>query len=85
MIMTVHAFNPQGPFRMPEVSVRGALDRVVDRMRTGRAARRAAADRRARVRQIRDEIARLPADIALDLRIYPGDAEELAEQDCGDR
>lgn len=32
----------------------------------------------ARYRQIRDEIARMPLDVALDLDIYPGDAERIA-------
>jgi len=31
-------------------------------------------------RQTRNEIANLPADIALDLGIYPGDAERLARE-----
>jgi hypothetical protein len=39
--------------------------------------REAAALRAAYVRT-RDEIARMPRDIALDLDIYPGDAERLA-------
>jgi hypothetical protein len=32
----------------------------------------------ARYRQTRDEIANLPLDVALDLDIYPGDAERIA-------
>ncbi|MDZ7906804.1 MAG: hypothetical protein U5N10_00160 [Gemmobacter sp.] len=39
-----------------------------------------AARNHARYRQTRDEIARLPMDIALDLNIYPGDAERLARE-----
>lgn len=31
-------------------------------------------------RQTRDEIANLPLDIALDLDIYPGDAERIARE-----
>ena len=31
-------------------------------------------------RQTRNEIANLPADIALDLGIYPGDAERIARE-----
>ena len=31
-------------------------------------------------RQTRDEIANLPADIALDLGILPGDAEKIARE-----
>jgi uncharacterized protein YjiS (DUF1127 family) len=37
-----------------------------------------AAANHALYRQTRDEIASLPADIALDLGIYPGDAEQIA-------
>jgi uncharacterized protein YjiS (DUF1127 family) len=40
----------------------------------------AAARDRARVRQTRNEIARMPLDVALDLGIYPGDADELARK-----
>ncbi len=32
----------------------------------------------ARYRKTRDEIANLPLDVALDLDIYPGDAERIA-------
>lgn len=39
-----------------------------------------AARDRARYRQTRDEIARMPLDVALDLGIYPGDAEKIARQ-----
>jgi uncharacterized protein YjiS (DUF1127 family) len=39
-----------------------------------------AARDRARYRRTRDEIARLPIDIALDLGIYPGDADRIARQ-----
>ena len=34
----------------------------------------------ARFRQIRDEIARMPLDVALDLDIYPGDADRIARK-----
>ncbi|MBT9245028.1 hypothetical protein KM031_01520 [Gemmobacter fulvus] len=37
-----------------------------------------AARNHARYRQTRDEIARLPMDVALDLGIYPGDAHHIA-------
>lgn len=37
-------------------------------------------DQYARYRQTRDEIARMPLDVALDLDIYPGDAERIARQ-----
>lgn len=40
----------------------------------------AAARDRARYRQTRNEIARIPLDVALDLGIYPGDAEDLARK-----
>lgn len=40
----------------------------------------AAARTRARYRRTRDEIARMPIDIALDLGIYPGDAESIARK-----
>jgi uncharacterized protein YjiS (DUF1127 family) len=40
----------------------------------------AAARDRARFRQTRNEIARMPLDVALDLGIYPGDADELARK-----
>lgn len=32
----------------------------------------------ARYRHTRDEIARMPLDVALDLDIYPGDADRMA-------
>lgn len=35
---------------------------------------------RARYLRTRDEIARMPLDVALDLDIYPGDAERIARQ-----
>jgi uncharacterized protein YjiS (DUF1127 family) len=35
-------------------------------------------DQYARYRRTRDEIARMPLDVALDLDIYPGDAERIA-------
>lgn len=38
----------------------------------------AAARKRADYRRTRDEIARLPLDVALDLNIYPGDADRMA-------
>lgn len=34
----------------------------------------------ARYRKTRDEIANLPLDVALDLDIYPGDAERIARE-----
>ncbi len=34
----------------------------------------------ARYRRIRDEIARMPLDVALDLDIYPGDADRIARK-----
>ena len=37
-----------------------------------------AADKRARFLRTRDEIARMPLDVALDLDIYPGDADRIA-------
>lgn len=37
-----------------------------------------AADKRARFLRTRDEIARMPVDVALDLNIYPGDASRIA-------
>lgn len=37
-------------------------------------------DQYARYRRTRDEIARMPLDVALDLDIYPGDAERIARQ-----
>ena len=46
---------------------------VLSRLRT-------AANNQARYRQTRNEIARMPLDVALDLGIYPGDAEELARK-----
>lgn len=33
-----------------------------------------------RYRQTRDEIARMPLDVALDLDIFPGDAERIARK-----
>lgn len=41
---------------------------------------KAAAERRARFVRTRDEIARLPLDVALDLNIYPGDADRIAHE-----
>ena len=38
------------------------------------------AAKRAAYRRTRDEIARLPLDIALDLDIFPGDAEKIAHK-----
>jgi hypothetical protein len=37
-----------------------------------------AAEKRARYRRTRDEIAQMPLEIALDLDIFPGDAEKIA-------
>ncbi|HOZ34006.1 MAG TPA: hypothetical protein PLM52_14100 [Tabrizicola sp.] len=37
-----------------------------------------AATNYARYRETRDEIANLPLDVALDLGIYPGDADRIA-------
>jgi uncharacterized protein YjiS (DUF1127 family) len=34
----------------------------------------------ARYRRTRDEIARMPLDVALDLDIYPGDAAKIARK-----
>ncbi len=39
---------------------------------------KSAADKRARFIHTRDEIARMPLDVALDLNIYPGDASRIA-------
>jgi hypothetical protein len=39
---------------------------------------RTAAKKRALYVRTRDEIARMPLDVALDLDIYPGDAERIA-------
>jgi uncharacterized protein YjiS (DUF1127 family) len=41
---------------------------------------RAAVQTHARYRQTRDEIARMPPSVALDLGIYPGDAARLARE-----
>jgi uncharacterized protein YjiS (DUF1127 family) len=41
---------------------------------------RARLNDQARYRRIRDEIARMPLDVALDLDIYPGDADRIARQ-----
>ena len=38
------------------------------------------AEKRRRYNQTRREIARLPLDVALDLDIYPGDADRIARQ-----
>lgn len=37
-----------------------------------------AADKRSRFLRTRDEIARMPLDVALDLDIHPGDADRIA-------
>jgi hypothetical protein len=39
-----------------------------------------AAEKRALYVKTRNEIARLPLDVALDLDIYPGDAERIARE-----
>ncbi|MFN7224881.1 MAG: hypothetical protein ACK4MS_12755 [Paracoccaceae bacterium] len=39
---------------------------------------REAANTYARYRKTRDEIANMPLDVALDLDIYPGDADRIA-------
>ena len=49
------------------------MNNVIDMLRT-------AAVNYARYRQTRDEIANLPLDMALDLDIYPGDAERIARE-----
>lgn len=41
---------------------------------------RARLDAERRYRTTRDEIARLPLDVALDLDIYPGDADRIARK-----
>jgi uncharacterized protein YjiS (DUF1127 family) len=41
---------------------------------------RARLNEHARYRRIRDEIARMPLDVALDLDIYPGDADRIARK-----
>jgi uncharacterized protein YjiS (DUF1127 family) len=46
---------------------------VIDMLKT-------AAANYARYRQTRDEIANLPLDVALDIGIYPGDAERIARE-----
>ena len=38
------------------------------------------AAKRAAYRRTRDEIARLPLDVALDLDLYPGDADRIAHE-----
>lgn len=49
------------------------MNRLIERLKT-------AAVNRARYIRTRDEIARMPAEIAIDLNIYPGDAEKIARQ-----
>ena len=49
------------------------MNRLIENFRT-------AAEKRARFLRTRDEIARMPLDIALDLDIYPGDADRLAHE-----
>ncbi len=39
-----------------------------------------AARKQASFRRTRDEIARMPTDVALDLGIYPGDADAIARK-----
>lgn len=41
---------------------------------------REAANSYARYRKTRDEIANMPVDVALDLDIYPGDADRIARR-----
>lgn len=41
---------------------------------------KAAAEMHARYRRTRDEIARMPRDVALDLGIFPEDAERIARK-----
>lgn len=47
------------------------MKNLIERLKT-------AAELRARYRRTRDEIARMPTQIALDLDIYPGDAHRIA-------
>ncbi len=46
---------------------------VIEKLKT-------AAQEQARYRRTRDEIARMPLDVALDLGIYPGDADKIARE-----
>ncbi|GHC15980.1 MULTISPECIES: hypothetical protein [Gemmobacter] len=41
---------------------------------------KSAAEKRARYIETRNEIARLPQDVALDLGLFPGDAHRIAHQ-----
>ncbi|MEH7826770.1 hypothetical protein [Gemmobacter denitrificans] len=41
---------------------------------------KSAAEKHARYARTRDEIARMPLDVALDLNIYPGDAHRIAHE-----
>lgn len=41
---------------------------------------RSAVQRRAAYRRTRNELRKLPLDVALDLDIYPGDADRIARQ-----
>ena len=49
-------------------------------MKTIIAKLRSRLNQQARYRQIRDEIAHMPLDVALDLDIYPGDADRIARK-----
>jgi len=49
------------------------MNRLIQTLKT-------AAEKRARYLRTRDEIARMPLAIALDLDIYPGDAERIARK-----
>ena len=49
-------------------------------MKTLIARLRIEADKRAQYRRIRDEIAALPRDVAIDLGIFPEDASQMARK-----
>lgn len=76
MRVVLHPSRPVGPSIIAAMiqDLRGHLHR-----------RRRAAAEHAEFCRIRDEIARMPQDMALDLGICRGDAEELADRALSNR
>jgi uncharacterized protein YjiS (DUF1127 family) len=70
------AISGMGPdSQVPEgkMNMRHSMKTLIDRLKT-------AARNYARYTKTRNEIARLPLDVALDLGLYPGDADRIARK-----
>jgi hypothetical protein len=78
-IMTASVLLPARSIPSPMAVLRSVLRGLASHpLRAYLASRRAAAARMARYTRVRDEIARMPPHIAMDLGICAGDADELA-------